>query len=133
MSSILVLDGIDRDRLESPPADGEGERVPGLQNLREPAMPLQAQLQVASALLDIGQPSHQDRVAGAEMLDKLAWNTYIPRDKALDSPNQCPKAALVTIPVLGYFTVSLTEQKSTLAAIRCNSSTVSAKLYALDS
>ena len=51
VSAVLVFNCVDGDRLEAPPANGEGERIASLQDFGEPAVPLQTDLHVAPALL----------------------------------------------------------------------------------
>ena len=71
MSAVLVFDCIDGDRLEAAPADGEGEGIAGLQHFGEPPVALQAELHVAPALLHSRETTHQQRLLGSEVPDKL--------------------------------------------------------------
>ena len=71
LAPVLVLNCIDGDRLEAAPTNGEGEGVPRLQDLGEPPVPLQAQLQVASALLRRGEAPDKQRLHRSEVLHKL--------------------------------------------------------------
>ena len=75
MPAVLVLCGIDWDRLETAPADGEGEGVSSLQHFGEPAVALHTQLHVSPPLLNCREASHQDRLLGIKVLHQLTWNT----------------------------------------------------------
>ena len=86
MPPILVLYRIHRNGLEAAPAYGEGEGIPRLQDLREPAVAFESELQASPALLNCGQPSHQQWLFWTEVLDQLT------RDACpFQAPSQTPE------------------------------------------
>ena len=84
--TVGVLCRVDGHALEAAPAHAEGEGVAVLEQLPEPAVALQAQLQEAPPLLRARQPAHQQRLRRVPVLQQLAGDACARTSRASGAP-----------------------------------------------
>ena len=70
-AAVCILHGVHRQRLEAPPANGEGQGVARFQDFGGPAVALDAELQEGACLFRVRQAPHQQWLCRIPVLHQL--------------------------------------------------------------
>ncbi len=98
VAPVLVLRRVHGHALEAAPAHREGERVAVLEHAAKPAVPLQAQLHEAAALLRRRQAAYQQRLRRVPVRRQLARHAWPPGHKRSDYVHGQPPATAARHP-----------------------------------